>query len=142
MAWFALLAPYLSAGAGAIGAVGTAQGGAENAGLLRDQAATTLSQGYADEATQRREATLLLGKQAAAAAQAGGGYGGTTALYMKGSAAAAEIDALNIRYRSVMRSRGLLAEGDATQRGSQLLAGGQLLSAVGSFASARASAKT
>lgn len=128
MAW---IVPLVS---GAVGAMDSIQQGAEDATLLRNQAATSAQQGYADEAQQRRAAKLFLGKQAAAAAQAGGGYGGTTAGVLSDSHTAAEIDALNIRYRSINRSTGLLAQANAALSGSKRVADGQLLAAAGQAA--------
>lgn len=136
MAWFAALAPYLTAGAAVAGAVRTNQGGIENAQVIRGQAAEAAKQGYADEATQRRQSMLFLGKEAASAAEAGGGYGGTTAGLLKDSHANAEMDALAIRYKSLMRSTGLLAEASGTQREAGQLATGQIIGAGSQLAAA------
>ncbi|MES1993189.1 MAG: hypothetical protein V4457_06190 [Pseudomonadota bacterium] len=121
MGWWAALA------GAAVGAVGTQQAGGSQIHALEDQATVSEEQGAADEATIRRNSAFALGKQAAAIAEGGGGYGGTNAGVMKDSHVAAEMDALNYRYRGVSQAQGLLAQAKSISKQSPLLAGGQLL---------------
>lgn len=107
--------------------LGGVQSAKSNIHSLEDQASTSNAQGVADEATVRRNSQFELGKQAAAIAENGGGYGGTNAGVMKDSHVAAEMDALNYRYRGLMRSYGLLSQAKQISKQSPLMAGGQLL---------------
>lgn len=121
MGWWAAAAGL------AMQVVGNQQGAGANIHALEDQATTSNEQGAADEATIRRNSQFELGKQAAAIAEAGGGYGGTNAGVMKDSHVAAEMDALNYRYRGLMRGYGLLYQAKQISKQSPLMAGGQLL---------------
>lgn len=118
---------YAAAAGLALQVVGNQQGSKANISALESQASTADAQGAADEATIRRNSSFALGKQAAAIAEGGGGYGGTNAGVMKDSHVAAEMDALNYRYRGLMRGYGLLAQAKQISKQSPLMAGGQLL---------------
>lgn len=120
----------IKAGSTALGALGSLKKGASDAKALNAQAREAAAQGYLDEAAQRRQARAQLGEQAAAIAQAGIGYGGTTALVMQDSELAAEMDALNFRYRGLQQSRALRSAARATKKQSYMLAGGKLLSGI------------
>lgn len=91
------------------------QGNAQ-ARLLRAQAREAQRQAYADEEALRREARQVLGAQAAAMAQSGTGLGGTNEALVRQSAALAELDALNIRYRGLTQAKALRAEAKAAKR--------------------------
>lgn len=118
---------YVAAAGLAMQVIGNQQTSKANIHALQDQATTSNAQGVADEAMIRRNSSFELGKQAAAIAENGGGYGGTNAGVMKDSHVASEMDALNYRYRGLMRSYGLLAQAKAISKQSPLMAGGQLL---------------
>lgn len=60
------------------------------------------------EEQQRRESRQLLGSQRAAVAQSGVGFGGSSDAIMRQSSAAAELDALNIRYAGDLERMGIL----------------------------------
>lgn len=119
---------YAAAAGLALQVIGGAQGAKANINALKDQATTSNAQGVADEATIRRNSQFELGKQAAAIAENGGGYGGTNAGVMKDSHVASEMDALNYRYRGLMRGYGLLYQAKQISKQSPLMAGGQVLS--------------
>ena len=111
-----------------IKAGGTIYGGVKDAKALRKQARVAFAQGYADEEAARRQARYQLGEQAAALAQAGIGPGGTAELVVKDSALAAEMDALNYRYRGLQQGRALRSQAKAVRRDAFLMAGAQLIS--------------
>lgn len=124
-----------------IGAMGyLSQGNAQreasryNANVMAAQAKASSAEGYQTEAQQRQASREFLGKQSAAVGASGAGYGGSNALVMDQSAVNAELDALNIRYRSDLRGKGLLAQsvnekraGNSAADNSYLMAGAQLL---------------
>lgn len=110
-----------------IKAGGTIFGGIKDAKAVRKQARVAYAQGYADEEAARRAARYQLGEQAAALAQAGIGPGGTAELVVKDSALAAEMDALNYRYRGLQQGRALRSQAKAIRRDAFLMAGSQLL---------------
>lgn len=118
-------------GSKAFAIFGAARGGINDAKALKAQAREAAAQGDLDEEAQRRQARAQLGEQAAAIAQAGIGYGGTAALVMNDSSLAAELDALNYRYRGLQQYRALRAQARSAKRQGFKLAGGKLLSAVG-----------
>lgn len=118
-------------------AIGTRRSGVDNSRALKAQAQTASAQALADEESQRRDASQVLGKQAAAMAQNGGGAGGTNALLATQSEIAAELDALNIRYSGMQRRTALLAEAKAVKREATFLAGAQLLGAGSRYQSRR-----
>ncbi len=111
-----------------IKAGGTLYGGLKDAKAVRKQARVAFAQGYADEEASRRASRYQLGEQAAALAQAGIGSGGTAELVVKDSALAAEMDALNYRYRGIQQGRALKSQAKAIRRNAFLAAGTQLLS--------------
>lgn len=71
-------------------------------------AALKAQQAGAAEEMQRREGRRLLGSQRAAIAQSGVGFLGSSSDIMRQSAAAAELDALNIRYAGDLERLGIL----------------------------------
>src|SRR5688572_1633269 len=90
--------------------------GRANSKVLKQQARTARAQGYADEESQRRYAKAFAGEQAAALAQSGTGTGGSNALLIEQDAVNAELDALNIRYRSNLRGMALDSDARAAKR--------------------------
>lgn len=112
----------------AVKAFGTARSAGKDSAALRMQARVAAAQGYADEEASRRAARYQLGEQAAALAQAGIGPGGTAELVVKDSALAAEMDALNYRYRGLQAARALRSQGKKSATDGYLMAGAQLLS--------------
>ena len=111
-----------------LGAGGSLKKGMSDAKALNRQAGVAAAQGYMDEQVQRRQARAQLGEQAAAIAQAGIGYGGTTALVMQDSELAAEMDALNYRYRGLQQADALRAQARSARKQAYNLAGSKLLS--------------
>lgn len=118
---------------GLVGAAGSIIGGRKKNKISKAQAKAIQGQTYLDEEAQRREAKMLLGAQAAAMAQSGTGIAGSNELVMRQSAALAELDALNIRYRGLMQAKGLLAEGRAAQSSGYMSAGLSLLKGFASL---------
>lgn len=112
---------------GVVSAFGSMQKGRKQAKLSRAQARAAQEQAYGDEQAQRREAKMLLGAQAAAMAQSGTGVEGTNEQVLRQSAALAELDALNIRYRGLSESYGLRKQASAQKRAGDLSAGLGLL---------------
>jgi hypothetical protein len=92
---------------GIIEGVGGYKQGKSQSKLMRQQARVAEQQGLADEEAMRRQAREILGAQAAAMAQSGTGPGGSNELIARQSAALAELDALNIRYRGQMQAKAL-----------------------------------
>jgi len=111
----------------AVQAYGQYKQGQDSATALSQQAQTVRTQAYADEATQRRQSSQILGKQAAAMAQAGGGIDEGL---IRQSAANAELDALNIRYAGLLRGSTLATQGANAKSSAGLLAGGTILRGV------------
>jgi hypothetical protein len=142
MAWFAALAPYLTAGSAALSAGQQyAQGQAQkkigeyNAKIAESENKAELDQAARSEESLRRENSQLLAKQRAAIAQSGAGAGGTNGMLADQSAVLAELDALNTRYTGAIRGEGLLSQarayrlgGRTAGKGAGLLAGSALLS--------------
>lgn len=119
-----------------------------NASIARQNAQTALEQGNANEEAQRRKARVALGAQRAAIAEAGIGTSGSASDLVRQSAAAAELDALNIRYGAQLQSTGYLnnaalddwqarqyrKNASAATSAARLNAGASVLSSFGSYA--------
>ncbi len=116
--------PYL------MGKVQNDRQGKAQARLLNDQADTVDRQTYADEDATRRESRQFLGAQAAAMAEAGGA-GGSNAMLARQSAALAELDALNVRYRGQQAAYGLRKEAAATRKATRFSSPGLMLLRAG-----------
>jgi hypothetical protein len=86
-----------------------------NATIQRQQATLTRQQGAVAEDAHRRRVRSILGQQRAALAESGMGFTGTGGLLLNQSAAAAELDALNMRYETDLKARGLLSDANMTQ---------------------------
>lgn len=122
----AVLLGWATAATAVIGAYSAYQGGKStgaaykasaksdeyNAEIQRQNAAVSRQQAGAREEAQRRQARQVLGEQRAALSQAGTGLAGSAADVYGQSAAAAELDALNIRYEGELQARGLLAQSE------------------------------
>jgi hypothetical protein len=142
MAWFAAIAPAVTAGSAALSvgqqyAAGQAQRkiGEYNAKVAEQENKATQDQAAREEEAQRRESSQFLGKQRAAIAQSGSGAGGSNGLLADQSSVLAELDALNVRYGGAIRGTGLISKaaqarfgGRQASRESGLLAGASLLS--------------
>lgn len=116
--------PFLLAGSAALSAIQAISSGEQagqnadaqaaaasyNATVQRQQADQAFSVANAEEERQRRAGRAVLGQQRAAVAEAGGGFGGSAFDIMSDSAAAAELDALNIRYQGQLQARGHRAQ--------------------------------
>lgn len=134
--------PFLALLATGFGAVNQYQQGRDaqrigeyNARLAETEAKIERDKAAREEEAHRRDLRQLQGRQRASIAQSGTGYGGSTGLLLEQSDAAAELDALNIRYAGQLRSMGLLSEaamsrarGSNARRQGNLLAGAELLS--------------
>jgi hypothetical protein len=122
-------------GAGAvIGGIGQASAMRANAGTMNAEAGIAATQGYEQEAQQRRGNAMALGRETAAVGQAGAGYGGSAARAVGQSAMNTELDALNIRYKAQMQrwafttqAGNLKSEANITEAGGFLRAGAALL---------------
>lgn len=120
-------------GGGSIGASGWLNAllsfgqGRSDSRALKRQGKIAAEQGYAEEQLVRREARSLAGEQAAAIAEAGISYTGTTLSVMKESELNAEMDALNARYRGLMRRAELRGAARDAKREGYMMAGAQLL---------------
>lgn len=156
----------ISSVVGAVGAVGQANAAAAsaksqkqaaeyNATVMKQQAVATQQQGAVAEDAQRRRVRSILGKQRAALAESGLGFEGTGGMLLNQSAAAAELDALNMRYETDLRAKGLLSDANMAQfegeaalsagrsaaMSGYLTAGTSLLSGVANYAGSRTSSK-
>lgn len=80
-----------------------AQASEQNARTYRSEGAIATTQGAEQEAQERRGTAMTLGSMRAAAAQAGGGTDGSAGRAIGQSAMNAELDALNIRYKSQLQ---------------------------------------
>lgn len=132
------IVPLIATGASIFGA---AQQGSDQASALRANSAIysregqiAATQGYQQEAQQRRRTAEELGSERAAAGQSGGGYGGSTGRMIGQSALNAELDALNIRYKSQLQkwayttqAANLSDEAGTAERSGILRAGAALL---------------
>lgn len=81
-----------------------------NATIQSQNATIARQQSNAREEAQRRASGQTLGKMRASIAQSGTGLSGSNADVYEQSAAAAELDALNIRYEGELDARGMLAQ--------------------------------
>lgn len=105
-----------------------------NSGIYAEEARTAAAQGYEQEAQTRRQTAGELGREEAAAGEAGAGYGGSTGRMIGQSALNAELDALNVRYKSQLQkwaynaqSANLANEAGTVRTGGFLKAGAALL---------------
>lgn len=81
-----------------------------NIKVAEQNAALKGQQTSAAEEMQRREGRRMLGIQRAAIAQSGVGFSGSSLDVMRQSTAAAELDALNVRYAGDLERLGILNE--------------------------------
>lgn len=151
----AMMLPILGAASGsalglaatgvtALGQIAAGQAAADaastNARAMRAEADIARQQGNAREEAQRRRAREVLGQQRAAIGQAGIGWGGSASDVLEASAAAAELDALNVRYESELQARGLLNqasltewEGKQAKRASRVAAASTILGGAANY---------
>ena len=132
---------FVSGGCTALSAYGAAREGMDasdamkyNSGIYAEEARTAAAQGYEQEAQTRRQTAGELGREEAAAGEAGAGYGGSTGRMIGQSALNAELDALNVRYKSQLQkwaynaqSANLANEAGTVRTGGFLKAGAALL---------------
>lgn len=125
----------------AITALGALKSGSDQANAANANATvygyegkTAAAQGYEAEAQQRRNTAEVIGSETAAAGQAGGGYGGSTGRRIGQSQVNAELDAMNIRYKSQLQkwsyasqAQNLKDQAGTATTNSFLNAGGSLL---------------
>ena len=121
------VAPALAGIGGGLQMAGTASSAVNESNYLLQQSRMATQQGFADEQMQRRNARSQLGEQAAAFGEAGGGYGGTVANVMRDSHTAAELDALNYRYRGLLKGWGYATEAKNDLSQAKYNVGAQLL---------------
>lgn len=117
----------------------TAQAADYNAKSLEQQAAATSLQAGAAEEAKRRETRAAFGKTRAAGAEFGLLESGSFADVYRQSAAAAEIDALNIRYEGEARRVGLLNQSAAEKyqaKAARKMRPSWLMGAIGAGTSA------
>ena len=91
-----------------------------NAAVTRIQADVARQQAGAREEQQRRGARQVMGRQRAAIAQSGVGFIGSALDIAEQSAAAAELDALTMRYEGELAARGLLAQAEGDLYGAKV----------------------
>lgn len=134
MAFAPLIGLALSAGGAAASGVAQSDASAYNASIYANEGKTAGAQGYEAEAQQRRNTAEVISSETAAAGQAGGGYGGSTGRRIGQSAVNAELDAMNIRYKSQLQrwsydtqSANLRSEARTAGNAGFLKAGGALL---------------
>ena len=126
--------PWIMAAGSAVQGIQQGNAASANAGTMAQEGQIAATQGYEAEAQQRRRTGMILGAETAAAGQAGAGYGGSVGRSITQSATNAELDALNLRYKSQLQKWGystqagnLRAEGDTAMSSGLLRAGGSLL---------------
>lgn len=123
MAWFAAI-PLIMQG---IGMAQGAQAGQRDKALLKQQGKVASRGSVADAEAMLRDYRQLIGTQAATIAQGGGAYGGSAVKLMEQSETLANLDRLKTLYSGELERGGLVAQGSAVGRRSQMLAGTQLL---------------
>ena len=90
-----------------------------NATTYAQEGSIASAQGYEAEAQQRRKTSQILGAEVAGAGQAGAGYQGSTGRMIGQSATNAELDALNIRYKSQLQKWAYTTQASNLQQESQ-----------------------
>lgn len=109
-----------------------------NANVMRNNASMDAAAAGQREEAMRRNARQVAGQQRAAIAESGGGFGGSAADIMAQSAAAAELDALTVRYDAETRAIALGNEATITQRQGKRARTAGYLDAAGSMLSGAA----
>ncbi len=128
---WAYIAAYVSAGTAVASGVQQSQQADAEAELASKNAKAAAQQAAAAEDATRRRNRSILARQRAAIAESGIGFGGSSETLQQDSAVQAELDALNLRYEGRMRGLGFRADANiARQRSSNAMAGG-FLSASG-----------
>jgi len=132
--YIANLVPALKFGAAYSQGMASKNAGDYNAQQRSLEGTAALEQSLNQEVQQRRIDRQALGRQAAAIGGAHIGYGGSSGRVMAESAANAELDALNIRYRGQFTKSGYDQEaalakyqGETGLRNNLLRAGASLL---------------
>ena len=150
---FAAVGAYIAANAVVIGAAAVAAVGAYasaqstkhaaeyNAEVDKQRMDVAAQQGAANEDASRRRSGMVLGREAAALADSGTGLAGAHADVYQQSATAAELDALNERYKGKLGFIGAQDQNQldsmsasAAERGGWFNAGAAALSSYGSYA--------
>jgi hypothetical protein len=142
-AWMAL--PLVATAISAYGAYKQGQdaksAAAANARTYGMEGQIAATQGYEQEAQLRRKTGMILGSEQAAVGQAGAGYGGSAGRSLKQSAMNAELDALNVRYKSQLQkwsyttqAGNIAQEGVAAGTTGNIRAGAALLRGYGNYA--------
>jgi hypothetical protein len=93
-----------------------AQASEQNARTYRTEGTIATTQGAQQEAQERRSTAMTLGSMRAAGAQAGAGTDGSAGRAISQSAMNAELDALNIRYKSQLQRWSYFAQADNLDR--------------------------
>lgn len=154
MAASAAISAYgaISAGKAQAASAKSAQNAANyNATVDKQNAMSAEAAGSANELAMRRQNDQILGKERASAIEGTGGTGGTTAGVLIQNGANLELNALNERYASTMKGRGLLANAQldefqanvagqnasAATRASYIGAASSALGSVSSYSNAR-----
>lgn len=137
MAFLAAIPAWVGVAATAAGAVaqGVSESSAQaaNAATMQQEGKIAATQGYEAEAQQRRRTAMVLGQQEAAAGQSGGGYGGSTGRSIGQSALNAELDALNIRYKSQLQKWGYVTQANNLRSESETAMNSGLVRAGSAF---------
>lgn len=140
------VATAFSAGTTAVSGYQQSQQAEAEADLASKNATAAAEQAaQAEDATRRRNRSILA-RQRAAIAESGIGFGGSSETLQQTSAVQAELDALNIRYEGRMRGLGFQADANiARQRGRNAMTGGALSASgqlLGGYADAYAMKRT
>lgn len=128
-------ATALQSGGALISGLSQASALRENARTYDTEAGIASTQGYEQEAQQRRAGAMEMGRETAAIGAAGAGYGGSAGRSLAQSAQNIELDALNIRYKAQLQkwaygaqSENLRSEAGTAEAGGVMKAGAALLS--------------
>lgn len=113
-----------------------------NAKIMGNEGAVSGMEGNEAANTQLRKGNMALGRMTAAAVQSGGGVGGSTGAVLDQSAHNAELDALNVRYNSILRRQSFTDQAALDkQQGQDALASG-LISGAGNLLKQKYGAQT
>lgn len=137
-----LFGQYAAPAATALQAGGALVSGLSQSSALRANARTydteagiASTQGYEQEAQQRRAGSMEMGRETAAVGAAGAGYGGSAGRALAQSAQNTELDALNIRYKAQLQkwaygaqAENLRSEASTATASGVMKAGAALLS--------------
>lgn len=125
--WVPAAATGLQTAAPLVAGIAQARSDRANAAVMGQEGSIAATQGFEQEAQQRRAGTMALGREKAALGAAGAGYGGSAGRAVRQSALNTELDALNIRYKSQLQRWAYASQGQNLKyEGGMALAGGAM----------------